>query len=99
MESIEVIAERYEKLSPVLDERMRRIWAGVESSVIGFGGIAVVSKAIGISRNTIVRGEQELEDIKGKEFAGVRQPGGGRKKAIEIDPKIKEDEPQANIIG
>ncbi len=53
MEDIEAIARRYEKLSPVLDERMRRLWAGMESSVIGFGGIAAVSKATGLSRNTI----------------------------------------------
>lgn len=91
MEGIEAIARRYETFSPVLDERMRRLWAGVESSVIGFGGIAAVSKATGLSRNTIVRGEQELEDFQRKEFKGVRQPGGGRKKAIDIDPKIKDD--------
>ncbi|GFO97345.1 transposase [groundwater metagenome] len=63
MEKIELIAKRYEKFSPIMDERMRRLWAGVESSVIGFGGIQMVSKATGLSRNTIVRGEQELEKI------------------------------------
>lgn len=91
MENIETIAKRYEKLSPVLDERMRRLWAGVESSVIGFGGIAVVSKATGISRNTIVRGENEIEAIGGKSFESIRKPGGGRKKAIDIDPKIQDE--------
>lgn len=64
MNDIESIAKRYEKISPVLDERMRRLWAGAESSVIGFGGIGIVSKATGLSRNTVVRGEQELEEIK-----------------------------------
>jgi hypothetical protein len=63
MNNIEAISKRYEKIAPVLDERMRRLWGGAESSVIGFGGIAIVSKATGLSRNTIVRGEQELEDI------------------------------------
>ncbi len=58
MIDIETIAKRYGKISPALDERMRRLWAGAESSVIGFGGIAAVSKATGLSRNTIVRGEQ-----------------------------------------
>jgi len=74
-----------------LDERMQRIWAGVESSVIGFGGIAAVSKATGLSRNTIVRGEKEIKGIEETGFKGIRQSGGGRKKAIEVDPKIKED--------
>ncbi len=61
--------------------------------MIGFGGIAAVSKATGLSRNTIVRGEKEIEEIKGKEvkIIGIRQSGGGRKKAIAIDPKIKDD--------
>jgi Rhodopirellula transposase DDE domain len=61
--NIETIAKRYEKIAPVLDERFRRLWAGAESSAIGFGGIEIVSKATGLSRNTIVRGEQELKDI------------------------------------
>lgn len=63
MNNIEAIAKRYEKIAPVFNERMRRLWSGAESSVIGFGGIEIVSKATGLSRNTIVRGEQELEDI------------------------------------
>lgn len=93
MEYIETIAKRYEKISPVLDERMRRLWAGAESSVIGFGGIAAVSKVTGLSRNTIVRGEQELEDIGNisQSKKGIRKSGGGRKKAIDKNPKIKED--------
>jgi len=94
MESMEAIAKRYEKLSPVLDERMQRIWAGVESYVFGFGGIAAVSKATGLSRNTISRGEKEIETLEQIEktgFKGIRQSGGGRKKAVDIDPKIKED--------
>ena len=53
MEIIESIAKKYEKLSPILDERMQRIWAGVESSTIGFGGIAAVSKATGLSRQIV----------------------------------------------
>ena len=61
--NIKAIAKRYEKIAPVFDERMRRLWSGAESSVIGFGGIEIVSKATGLSRNTILRGEQELEDI------------------------------------
>ncbi len=91
MENIEAIAKKYEKLSPVLDERMRRLWAGVESSVIGFGGIAVVSKATGMSRNTIIRGEREIDEISGKTIKTIRKTGGGRKKAIDIDPRIQEE--------
>ncbi len=40
---------------PVLDERGRRRWAGVEASAIGRGGISRVAEATGLSRATVRR--------------------------------------------
>ena len=91
MIGIEMIAKRYKKIKPLLDERTCRLWAGTESSTIGFGGIATVSKATGLSRNTIVRGQRELEDAESIKFKGVRRSGGGRKKATDKDPKLEGD--------
>ena len=91
MIGIEMIAKRYKKIKPLLDERTCRLWAGTESSTIGFGGIATVSKATGLSRNTIVRGQRELEDAESIKFKGVRKSGGGRKKATDKDPKLEGD--------
>lgn len=91
MVDIEMIAKRYKKIKPRLDERTCRLWAGTESSTIGFGGIATVSKATGLSRNTIVRGQRELEDAESMKFKGVRKSGGGRKKATDKDPKLEGD--------
>jgi len=91
MIDIEMIAKRYKKIKPLLDERTCRLWAGTESSTIGFGGIATVSKATGLSRNTIVRGQRELEDVESIKFKGVRRSGGGRKRATDKDPKLEGD--------
>lgn len=91
MTDIGMIAKRYKKIKPLLDERTCRLWAGTESSTIGFGGIATVSKATGLSRNTIVRGQSELEDAESIKFKGVRKSGGGRKKTTDKYPKLEGD--------
>jgi len=90
----EQIALRYTTLKPIINERVRRLLAAVEASVLGYGGIEKVSVATGLSRNTIVRGIAELKNIGESTFkdaAIVRKKGGGRKKAIDLDPTIRED--------
>jgi hypothetical protein len=42
-------------------ERSRRVWAATEARAIGYGGIALVERATGISRATIQRGIRELD--------------------------------------
>ena len=57
---IEGISRRYEALSSVLNERLRRQWAAAEAQVLGWGGVLAVSRATGMSRNTIARGLKDL---------------------------------------
>jgi hypothetical protein len=57
---IPVISEKYRALVGRMDERMRRQWAAAEASQLGRGGIAVVSAATGLARNTIRAGQREL---------------------------------------
>ena len=47
-----IIRSKYEAISPVLDERARRLWAAAESRAIGYGGDAIVSAATGLARAT-----------------------------------------------
>ena len=47
------IVAKYTVVSPVLDERARRLWAATESLAIGYGGDALVSAATGLARQTI----------------------------------------------
>jgi hypothetical protein len=85
----EEVRKKYEALSPLMDERMRRCWAGVEADAIGEGGIAIVERATGMSRTTIRAGRDEvragLQDI---EVVQVRRIGGGRPRLEEQDPGL-----------
>ena len=58
---VEVIAEKFASLEPVLDERARRLWAAAEARAIGRGGISRVAEATGLSRITIRTGLRELD--------------------------------------
>jgi transposase len=83
-----LIGERFRALAPELSERGRRMWAASEARVLGRGGIAAVSRASGISPNTIRKGMREIES--GERLAGgrVRRRGGGRKPIGETDPEL-----------
>ena len=83
------IKKRYAVLTPLLDERSRRLLVAAESQVIGRSGTAVVSKVTGVSRRVIRQGMAELKEPAILEAGRVRRPGGGRKKAIDKDPALK----------
>src|SRR3954468_5922597 len=93
---VQVIAEKFASLEPVLDERARRLWAAAEAHAIGRGGISRVSEATGLSRITIRAGLSELYPSsplhgRGATAGRARRPGGGRKPLIEHDPKLERD--------
>jgi transposase len=83
------IKERYAVLTPLLDERCRRLLVAAESQVIGRSGAATVSRVTGVSRRVIRQGMAELKSPAVLEGGRVRHPGGGRKKAVDKDPALK----------
>ena len=84
----ESLAAKFEVLFPHLDERQRRLVAGAEARALGHGGIRVVARAAGMREGTVSRGVAELEA--GEEPLGrVRRPGGGRKRAADLDPGLR----------
>jgi transposase len=87
------IRRRFELLEGTLDERMRRLVAAAEAEVLGFGGASVVARATGVSRRAIRRGLRELRQTSSPRTpeGGVRRPGGGRKKTVDVDPTLKSD--------
>lgn len=87
-EDIVAIKNKYQIISKVLDERSRRIWAATEAQSIGYRGQSIVSKAIGISRTTIISAISEIRNKKLVENPKMRRPGGGRKKLIEKDKAL-----------
>ena len=62
----------------VLDEKQRRLYAGLESLKTGHGGDARIAELLGLDVATVSRGRRELveQDI---ELGRVRKAGGGRK--------------------
>src|SRR3990167_4038506 len=62
-----------------LDERSRRLFAGLLARQFGRGGIQHISVITGFSRVTIRRGLRECEQSQPSESDRVRREGGGRK--------------------
>jgi hypothetical protein len=90
--TIEQIESKYSALASVMDERMRRQWAGAEAEAYGWGGVRAVSRATGLSPNTIRKGMAELEARRLEPTTPidkrVRRAGGGRKRSTEADPGL-----------
>lgn len=62
-----------------LDERQRRLFAGLESARLGHGGDAQMARALQLDPATVARGRHEL--LSGEIILDrVRKPGGGRKR-------------------
>jgi hypothetical protein len=82
------IRKKFEALSGVMDERVRRLWAGVEAEC-SEGGIAAVERATGLSRTTIRAGRDELRaGVSSGDVVKVRRPGGGRTPLEEQNPEL-----------
>jgi hypothetical protein len=62
----------------LLDERQRRLYAGLESLKTGRGGDIQMAELLGLDRSTVARGRQELLQ-QDREVEGTRKAGGGRK--------------------
>jgi len=62
-----------------LDERQRRLFAGLLAQRRGHGGILIVAEITGLSRTTIRRGLEELRTGVGPVEDRIREKGGGRK--------------------
>ena len=91
MLDVVLIRERFEALSPHLDERGRRLFAATEAAAAGYGGIAAVSRITGIAASTIGRGLNELAAPTRLEPGRIRRSGGGRKALVVTDRKLLDD--------
>jgi hypothetical protein len=87
----EEIKQRYVRIAGELTERTRRLFAANEALSLGWGGISVVSRATGLSRQVISNGIQELRGGIQAQEGRVRRQGGGRKSNVSKDPKLSAD--------
>jgi len=77
-------------VSPLLDERQRRLVAGAMATLLGRGGPTVVARVSGMSRNTVMDGSREFDGGAGPSDR-VRREGGGRPALIDLDPDLLTD--------
>ncbi|MCP4751351.1 MAG: hypothetical protein GY866_10685 [Proteobacteria bacterium] len=70
----------------LLDERQRRLYAGLEAFKLGHGGDSRIADLLGLDVHTVAKGRQELfsRDFDAKR---VRKKGGGRKPTEKKSPK------------
>lgn len=70
----------------LLDEKQRRLYAGLESLKFGYGGDQRIAEFIGIDPHTVAKGRRELleQDL---EVDRIRKAGGGRKRTEKKRPK------------
>jgi len=62
----------------LLDEKQRRLYAGMESLKFGYGGDRKIANLLGLDVHTVAKARQELLEAE-VERQRVRKPGGGRK--------------------
>ena len=88
-ELVEQVRKKFERLSGVLDERGRRIWASVEAEALGYGGQSIVAKATGLSRTTLHREvSEQVLGLTESHPGRIRKAGGGRKKLTAQNPEL-----------
>jgi Rhodopirellula transposase DDE domain len=62
-----------------MDERARRLWAGSEADVIGYGGVAAVARATGLAVSTVRSGRDEARaGARREDVVNVRRSSGKR---------------------
>jgi Rhodopirellula transposase DDE domain len=87
------IADKFESLAALMDERMRRQWAASEARAFGWGGVHAVSVATRLSPHTIRKGLRELEGRAAFPQTPIperlRALGAGRKRCTEADVELE----------
>ena len=85
-----ILAEKFAVLLPHLNERQRRLAVAAEARALGRGGVSIAARAAGVSRPTVYRALTEL-DAPVSDPQRVRAAGGGRRKAVDKDPRLLAD--------
>src|SRR4051794_21309142 len=85
----EILRQKYAEVTPILDERGRRLWAAAEAKALGHGGPSLIARATGLSRSTIHAGMRELAAGSADVPPGrARRPGAGRKRLTDRQPGL-----------
>ena len=94
---VDEVRAKYERLRRVMDERVTRLWAAAEAEAFGYGGVAAVRHATGISESRIRAGLRDLAEQAAHPPTAppraqrVRRVGAGRPPLTETDPTLVGD--------
>jgi len=89
---VNALKTRIENVLPTLNEYQRRRYLSAEAKSLGRGGITLVSRLTGVSRQTLTEGVKELDNPEAEipECGRSRKSGGGRKPLWEGRPEVFE---------
>ena len=89
-DAVAVLAAKYAVMRQVADERTWRVYLGSEARALGYGGIAVVARAAGVSETMVAAGVSGIEagELGALPPGRSRRAGGGRKKAEDAQPGL-----------
>jgi transposase len=85
----EELSEFFSTVMPHLNEVQRRVVAGSMARALGHGGKSAVAAAAGLSRNTVIKAQAEVE-VGIEPSERLRAPGAGDKPAIDKQPGLLE---------
>ena len=88
MKSLPQLKQKLDSVWPLLDERARRLLASSEAMVLGYGGVSIVHRACGLSRQSIANGIKEIESGVVPLPGHIRVVGAGRKRITQTDPLL-----------
>lgn len=78
-------------MKSILNERQYRCFLGTTAISLGRGGQALVARLSGSSINTVHKGVKEVSsNPTGENSEQIRKPGGGRKSAATLHPRLYE---------
>ena len=88
----EAIKKRFNLLKPFLDGRLRWILATTEAPALGYGGVSLVTRTIGVSRRAITVAQKELQNPHLTDnVQRIRKKGGERKRNTDKDSSLVKD--------
>ena len=85
------LAAKFAVMRPFLDERGWRVYLGTEANALGYGGIASVARAAGVSETTVAAGAAQAADpgaLAVMPPGRSRRPGAGRPAAEDTQPGL-----------
>src|SRR5258706_16138178 len=83
-----VLRQKFASVWGLLDERTRRLMAANEALSLGYGGVSLVSRACGLSRNAIARGIEEIADGSSPGVGRIRRAVAGRRPITARDTRL-----------